>query len=221
MTRVYTQGIHKRMEQQLTKRELEALRIIRNHILQMGRSPSVRQVMCAMEYRSPRSASILIDRLIDKSYIKRRSDGGLQLLAGGETDATHAQTVNVPLVGTVTCGEPIMAEENIEAMIPVSTRLARPPHRYFLLRVKGDSMNECDIHDQDLVLIRQQTAAEDGDLVVALIDTEATVKEFHHSRNMIVLKPRSSNPVYRPIVLTDDFQIQGVVVATLPQDAFN
>lgn len=82
-------------------------------------------------------------------------------------------------------------------------------------------MNECDIHDQDLVLIRQQSTAQDGDMVVALIDTEATVKEYHQSRNMIVLKPRSTNPVHRPIVLTDDFQLQGVVVATLPQDAFN
>ncbi|MGV3526861.1 MAG: transcriptional repressor LexA [Candidatus Sericytochromatia bacterium] len=209
------------MEQQLSKRELDALRIIRNHILQMGRSPSVRQVMHEMDYRSPRSASILIDNLIDKNFIKRRSDGGLQLLAGTESDSTHAQTVNVPLVGLVTCGEPIMAEENVEAMIPVSTRLARPPHRYFLLRVKGDSMNEREIFDQDLVLIRQQTRAEEGDMVVALIDTEATVKEFHRSRNMIVLKPRSSNPVHQPILLTDDFQIQGVVVATLPQNILN
>lgn len=210
------------MEQQLlARRELEALRIIRNHILQLGRSPSVRQVMQEMGYRSPRSASILIDRLIEKNYIKRRPDGGLQLLAGTDSDATHAQTVNIPLVGTVTCGEPIMAEENVEAMIPVSTRLARPPHRYFLLRVKGDSMDECDIFDQDMVLIRQQTTASEGDIVVALIDTEATVKEFHHSRNMIVLKPRSTNAAHQPIVLTDDFQIQGVVVATLSQDVLN
>lgn len=209
------------MEQQINKRELEALRIIRNHILHVGRSPSVRQVMNEMGYRSPRSASILIDRLIEKSFIKRRPDGGLQLLAGTDSDATHAQTVNIPLVGVVTCGEPIMAEENVEAMIPVSTRLARQPHRYFLLRAKGDSMNECDIHDQDLVLIRQQTTAEDGDLVVALIDTEATVKEFRKSRNMIVLKPRSTNPLHQPIVLTDDFQIQGKVVATLPQEVLN
>lgn len=209
------------MEKQLSKREFEALRIIRNHVLNMGRSPSVRQVMNEMGYRSPRSASILIDRLIEKAYVKRRSDGGLQLLAGTDSDSTHAQTVNIPLVGVVTCGEPIMAEENIEAIIPVSTRLARPPHRYFLLRVKGDSMNECEIFDQDLVLIRQQAMANDGELVVALIDTEATVKEFHHARNMIVLKPRSTNPVHKPIVLTEDFEIQGVVVATLPQEVLH
>lgn len=209
------------MDQQLSKRELEALRIIRNHVLNLGRSPSVRQVMNEMGYRSPRSASILIDRLIEKAYVKRRSDGGLQLLAGTDSDATHAQTVNIPLVGVVTCGEPIMAEENIEAIIPVSTRLARPPHRYFLLRVQGDSMNECEIFDQDLVLIRQQSTANEGDLVVALIDTEATVKELHYSRNMIVLKPRSTNQVHKPIVLTDDFEIQGVVVATLPQDVLH
>src|SRR3990167_1729609 len=176
---------------QMNDRELEAFREVRNSLIKRGRPPSVRELMIDLGYRSPRSAAVLIDRLIEKGLLRRKLDGGLQLLAEPELNQDHAQTVNVPLVGTVACGSPILADENIEAVIPVSTKMAKPPHQYFLLKVNGDSMNECDIHDQDLVLIRQQATAENGDLVVALIDTEATVKEFHNSRSTIILKPRS------------------------------
>lgn len=205
----------------MNDRELEAFREVRNSLIKRGRPPSVRELMIDLGYRSPRSAAVLIDRLIEKGLLRRKLDGGLQLLAEPELNQDHAQTVNVPLVGTVACGSPILADENIEAVIPVSTKMAKPPHQYFLLKVHGDSMNECDIHDQDLVLIRQQATAENGDLVVALIDTEATVKEFHSSRNTIILKPRSTNRAHQPIVLTEDFQIQGIVVATLPKEVLN
>ncbi|PIQ29110.1 repressor LexA [bacterium (Candidatus Blackallbacteria) CG17_big_fil_post_rev_8_21_14_2_50_48_46] len=206
---------------QMNDRELEAFREIRNSLIKRGRPPSVRELMIDLGYRSPRSAAVLIDRLIEKGLLRRKADGGLQLLAEPELNQDHAQTVNVPLVGTVACGSPILADENIEAVIPVSTKMAKPPHQYFLLKVNGDSMNECQIYDHDLVLIRQQTTADNGDLVVALIDTEATVKEFHRSRNTIILKPRSSNRGHQPIVLTEDFQIQGIVVATLPKEVLN
>jgi len=206
---------------QMNDRELEAFREVRNSLIKRGRPPSVRELMIDLGYRSPRSAAVLIDRLIEKGLLRRKLDGGLQLLAEPELNQDHAQTVNVPLVGTVACGSPILADENIEAVIPVSTKMAKPPHQYFLLKVHGDSMNECDIHDQDLVLIRQQATAENGDLVVALIDTEATVKEFHNSRSTIILKPRSTNRIHQPIVLTEDFQIQGIVVATLPKEVLN
>lgn len=205
----------------MNDRELEAFREVRNSLIKRGRPPSVRELMIDLGYRSPRSAAVLIDRLIEKGLLRRKLDGGLQLLAEPELNQDHAQTVNVPLVGTVACGSPILADENIEAVIPVSTKMAKPPHQYFLLKVHGDSMNECDIHDQDLVLIRQQATAENGDLVVALIDTEATVKEFHNSRSTIILKPRSTNRIHQPIVLTEDFQIQGIVVATLPKEVLN
>ena len=78
------------------------------------------------------------------------------------------------------CGAPIFAEENIEAKIPVSVHIAQAPYKYFFLRAKGDSMNQKDIHDGDLILIREQHTANDNDIVVALIDDEATIKEFKH-----------------------------------------
>jgi len=128
----------------------------------------------------------------------------------GQTNS-EPETVNVPLLGTVACGVPILAEANIKAMIPVSTKLLRRNHRYFLLRASGNSMDNYGIKDGDLVLIKQQSSAENGEIVVALIDDEATIKEFQRQEDVIVLKPKSKNKKYQPIILTSDFKIQGVV----------
>jgi len=173
--------------------------------------------MTALGYKSPHSAMLLINRLIDLGVLRRRStDGQLQIAKDVESEDTHARTVSVPLVGTAPCGQPLLAQENIEMMIPVSTALARSPHRYFLLRAIGDSMNQKGIESGDLVLVRQQPDAENGQAVVALIDDEATIKELHKSAEVVVLKPISSNTKHKPLILHEDFKIQGVVVATLP-----
>ncbi len=199
----------------VTNKELEAIREIRNSLMSVGRVPSMRELMSSLGYRSPRSASLIIDKLIKKGALRRKENGGLQLVKSLGEDTTRAQTVDVPLVGIVSCGAPILAEENVQAKIPVSTKLAKPPHRYFLLTAKGDSMDKKGIHEGDLLLIRQQTTAQNGDIVVALIDDEAAVKEFHAAGETVVLKPRSKNKQHQPIVLTKDFQVQGVVVTTV------
>ena len=199
----------------LSVKELEAIRHVRNWLIQKGRSPSIRELMNAMAYKSPRSTALIVDRLMESGILRRGSSGDLRLVQDLPDNTASAHTVDVPLIGAVACGTPILAEENVDVKIPVSTRLARPPHRYFLLRAKGDSMDEAGIKDGDMVLVRQQSNARNGDLVVALIDYEATVKEFHASHKAIVLKPRSSNPVHQPIVLSTDFQVQGVVVTSI------
>jgi repressor LexA len=112
---------------------------------------------------------------------------------------------------------PLLAEENVEATIPVSKSLARPGGKYFLLRAVGDSMDLAGIEDSDLVLVRQQPTAENGEKVVALINEEATVKIFHREKDVVLLRPQSRNKAHKPFVLSDDFLIQGVVVATLPR----
>ena len=203
-------------EQQLTKKESEAVRQIRNFLMRYGYLPSTRKLMSLMGYRSPRSAAVIIKQLISKGILKRKSDRSLQFIKTLEDDATNIRTVEVPLVGTVACGTPLLAEENIEATIPVSTKLAKPPHKYFLLKANGDSMNKAGINNGDLVLVRQQPTAETGDVVVALIDDKATIKELHISNNTIILKPRSKNKQHKPIILTKDFRVQGVVVKSIP-----
>jgi len=133
-----------------------------------------------------------------------------------EEKLLYAQTTKIPLLGRVSCGTPIFAEENIEAYIPVTNQLIKSSNKYFILKASGDSMNEANINDGDFVLIRQQQTAQNGDRVVALIDDEATIKEFNNNGNMIVLKPRSTNKKHQPIILTTDFKIQGIVIAVIP-----
>ena len=177
--------------------------------------------MHALGYKSPNSAAILIDRLVRTGILRRRSDGSLQSLRDPEQATGEMTTVNVPLVGTIAAGTPILAEENVEAMIPVSSAIARTPHRYFLLRVHGDSMDKAGIKDGDFVLVRQQQTAENGDRVVALIDNEAMVKEFYRQGDVVLLRPKSSNKEHQPIIAPLDLIIQGKVVATIPQAAMD
>jgi repressor LexA len=132
----------------------------------------------------------------------------------------HAQTVNVPIVGTIAAGKPIFAEQNIEGNINISTDLAKPGFKYFVLHVKGDSMDQASLKDGDFALVRQQSMAEEGDKVVALINDEATVKEFHREKGIVILKPRSTNAEHKLMILTEDFQIQGVIIATIPKPVF-
>ena len=205
-----------RMKKELNKKQIEAVKHIRNFLVHYGRSPSVRELMAAMKYSSPSSAAAILDILIKKKIIKRRSNGNLQLLNDPERDISNPHTVDIPLVGTVACGSPILAKENLETMISVSESFIKSGHRYFLLRAEGESMNAININDGDLVLVRQQSIAENGEIIVALIDDSATIKEFHHSKDTVVLKPKSKNKEYQPIILTENFQIQGVVVATIP-----
>lgn len=203
-------------KEQLTEKEMQALRHLRNAIVHEGHSPSIRELAQALGYKSPRTAFLLLNALIERGWLKRRADGELQFKKElpGATD--HARTVQIPLVGSVACGVPLLAEENTEAYIPVSTSLAKPGHKYFFLRAVGDSMDAAGIHNGDLMLVRQQPQAENGQRVVALINDEATVKEFHRQGDAVVLKPRSRNAKHKPIVVTDDFIIQGVVTSVLP-----
>jgi len=158
----------------------------------------------------------VIDRLIQLGYLRRRAGRSLQLLRMPNDAEDRESTVEVPLVGSAPCGLPLLAEENVEAMIPVSVSLARPTQRYFLLRAMGDSMTEVGIDDGALVLVRQQPTAEVGDIVVALVDDEATIKELRRSSDAVVLMPCSRNDKHKPIILRRDFRVQGVVIATLP-----
>jgi repressor LexA len=204
------------MKLQLNQKQADAVRHIRNWIMHKGTTPSVRELMTVLGYKSPRSAALIIEELIQKGILKKRANGDLQLIKDIDADSVHARTVDIPLVGTVPCGVPILAQENIEGFIPVSVSLAKPGFKYFLLRAKGDSMNKSGINDGDLILVRQQSAAQNGEIVVALIDDEATVKEFQHSKNCVVLMPRSNNKKHKPIILTENFQVQGVAVTTIP-----
>lgn len=200
----------------LNEKQLKAFHYIRNCLVHQGRSPTVREVMRELGYSSSNSAAVIIENLIDKGFLKRRKDRRFQIVENIEIEQEGERTAQVPLVGEVPCGAPVLSEENIEARIPVSEKLARPPYNYFLLRARGNSMDLVGIQDGDFVLVRQQSTANNGDYVMALVDGEATIKEFRRDRNVILLKPKSSNKSYKPIIATSDLLIQGVVITAIP-----
>ena len=199
-----------------SQKEIEAIKHIRNSLVHKGRTPSIRELMRALGSSSINSVQQILYNLQQNKIIEKLDDGGYKLMTNPDLGTSHASTIDIPIVGTAACGTPILAEQNIEGYIPVSTSLAKSGYKYFLLHAKGDSMDEAGISDGDLVLVRQQPTAKDKDLVVALIDDEATIKELHVGKGIIILKPRSFNPVHRPIILEEEFQIQGVVVAAIP-----
>jgi repressor LexA len=205
------------MLEKLSDKDKKAYLLIRNRIVHEGESPTLREVNEVTGGKSPRSAVLVIERLIDAGLV-RKFGRKLKLADVNEAPQASISTVRIPLVGSVACGAPMLAEENIEAMISVSVALARKGSKYFLLRAQGDSMNEAGIEDGDILLVRQQDTAENGQRVVALIDDEATVKLFERTDSAIILRPRSKNKKHLPIVLTETCKIQGVVVAVLPSD---
>jgi len=191
----------------------KALRCIRNHFVHSGRAPSVRELAACMGFSSPRSAAVLIENLIDDGYLSKRPDGKIQLRQ--VTTDVGVLTVDVPIVGSAPCGNPMFAEENIEGYVKVDSRLAQPPSRYFIVRAMGNSMDRAGIADGDLVLVRSTVEARDGDRVVALVDGEVTIKILRHGQHTVALEPKSSNPSHRPIYAASELEVQGVVVTKL------
>jgi repressor LexA len=202
--------------EKLTSREIEALREIRSAIRHLEKFPSVRELMVVMRYRSPRSVSVLLQNLEEKGYLQRDFRGNLQLVEDAKVFKNSIDTIDIPIVGSAQCGALSFAEQNIEGFVRVSTKLAPRDKQHFLLRAEGDSMNEAGIMHGDLVLVRVQNFAENGNRVVALVDDEATIKEFHRRDDVVILQPRSSNPEHQPIIVSDSLQIQGIVVTAIP-----
>lgn len=204
----------------LSPKQLRFLEHLVAYRRQEGVTPTVREMQAFMGFRSPRSVGQFLDALERAGLIERGAGARNIRILRVQPDAAvpdRVGTVQVPVVGSIAAGLPILAEENVEEYIAVSARLARAPHTYFLLRVRGDSMNLANIQDGDLVLVRHQPTAEAGDRVVALINDSATVKVLRVGPDAIVLEPQSTNPQNKPIVLDHDFEVQGVVVATIPR----
>ncbi len=206
---------------QLTKKETEGIKEIRRWFMDHSRGPSVRELTKLMGYGSTRTAAKLINSLIEKKVLYRGNDNRLKLLKDASENNLNAHTIEVPLVGNIACGAPIFADENIQAYIPISVSFINLGYRYYFLRACGDSMNLAGINDGDLLLIRQQSTADIGQKVVALIDDEATVKIFEVTSEAIILKPKSDNKKHQPIILNRDFLIQGIVVTVLPAELFD
>lgn len=212
------------MIQDLSSSDKKVYTLLRNRIVHGLPSPTLREINEVTKKTSPRSAVLALQRL-EKAGLIRRIGKRIRLVSSSMTSNASVTTVEVPLVGSIAAGAPILAQENVEVSIPVSTALARPGSKYFLLRVQGTSMNQAkvkgvEITNGSILLVRQQTTADNGEIVVALVNDEATVKILDRRNGMIILRPKSLDSSHRPIVLTNNCIIQGVVVGVLPQDLY-
>jgi repressor LexA len=205
---------------ELSEKDRRAFALIRKEIIHSGESPTLREINEVTGSKSPRSGTLVINRLIKAGLVRKFGRKVRLSNKAALFGQPSVSTIDVPLVGLVACGSPILAEENIEAHIPVSTALARPGSNYFLLRAEGDSMNKAGIEAGSILLVRQQSVADNGDRVIALINDEVTVKVFERANDAVILRPKSTSAKHKPIVLTENCQIQGVVVAALPSDLY-
>ncbi len=171
-----------------------------------GRPPTVREVMEAFGFRSPQTAREHLEGLVEDGRLNTEPKvaRGFRLPGRGE-----APTVMVPLLGRVPAGPLELAIEDLEGHLPVQTR--RAPGELFSLRVRGDSMKDAGILDGDIVIVRRQARADSGEIVVAMVGDEATVKRFRVKRGRIELHP--ANDAYQPIIPEPrDVKILGKVV---------
>jgi SOS regulatory protein LexA len=206
--------------EKLTTKEQFLLQKVRD-FLARGEKITIRALQVALDYASPRSISVLLSQIIDKGWIYRDTHDEIRLSPNFQSESYEVR--GIPLIGTIACGMPIFAEENIETEIPVSTKLLRQSKRYFFLRAQGDSMNQKEINDGDLVLLEETNIPENGKIVAALINDEATLKEFRQERWMTYLIPHSDNPRHKPIILDEsdgNVMIQGIFVRSFPGDIF-
>jgi len=195
--------------EELTARQREILSYIRKEVLTKGYPPSVREIGRAVGLSSSSTVHGHLGKLEEKGYIRRDPTKPRAIELIHDRDRLRKEIINVPIVGRVTAGEPILAVENIEDFFPMPKDFASYEEEVFMLRVRGESMIGAGIFDGDFVVVRQQSHAENGDIVVALIEDEATVKRFYKEEDHIRLQPE--NPHMEPI-RTKDVRILGKVI---------
>ena len=185
----------------ISKKQLEILEYIKSQILERGFPPAVREICKAVNLKSTSSVHSHLETLEKNGYIRRdpTKPRAIEIL-DDSFNLTRREMVNVPIVGQVAAGEPILAQENIENYFPIPTEFM-PNSQTFLLKVKGESMINAGILDGDMVLVEQTSTASNGDMVVALIDDGATVKTFYKEEGIFRLQPE--NDSMDPIIVKE------------------
>ena len=178
------------MEDVLTLRQKKVLNFLKSYTLKKGFPPTLREIAFNFGLKGPRAPQKTLVILERKGFI-RRVPGGSRAIEVRDIMPTLGKTLSVPIVGRVRAGEPILAVENIEGFLNLDRDLASSGD-VFLLRVQGDSMIEAHIEDGDFALVKSQSDAENGEIVVALIEDEATIKRIFKKRDLIRLEPANS-----------------------------
>jgi repressor LexA len=179
----------------LTNKQGAILEYLKNTIQDDGRPPSLREIMLHFKYKGIKAVEDHLNAIENKGYIKRIKglSRGIEIAGLKKLDA-----IELPILGNIAAGTPILAEENIEGTIAIDKSWVKDRNS-FILHVKGNSMIEAGIHDGDYAIIKQNYSPENSDIVVALIENEATLKRFYKKENKIILKPENSS--MEPIII--------------------
>ena len=199
-----------------TARQLEILDLIRSTVAQRGYPPSVREIGDAVGLSSPSTVHSHLTTLANEGFIRKdpSKPRAIEVIEhDGAIAISRAAVRDVPLVGSIAAGSPILADEDIEEIYPLPTELVGN-EPVFMLTIRGDSMMNAGIFDRDYVVVQKQSTARNGQIVAALVNgDEATVKRFEKTDIGVVLHPE--NESYEPMMFTDGVAILGVVVAVL------
>ena len=192
----------------ITPKQEEILNYIKNAILERGFPPAVREICQAVNLKSTSSVHSHLESLEKNGYIRRdpTKPRAIEIL-DDSFSMMRRELVNVPIVGTVAAGQPILAEQNIDSYFPIPAEYM-PNDQSFILKVKGNSMVNVGIMNGDSVLVKQQSSASNGDIVVALVEDSATVKTYYKENGHYRLQPE--NDEMEPIIV-DECQILGKV----------
>ncbi|GLF90705.1 LexA repressor [Bacillus safensis] len=196
----------------LSKRQLDILKFIKNEVKSKGYPPSVREIGEAVGLASSSTVHGHLARLETKGLIRRdpTKPRAIEILDEEEMNIPKSAVMNVPVIGKVTAGLPITAVENVEEYFPLPETFAAPDEQVFMLEIMGESMIDAGILDKDYVIVRQQSTANNGDIVVAMTEEdEATVKRFYKEDTHFRLQPE--NPSMEPIIL-QNVSILGKVI---------
>ena len=196
----------------ITAKQQEILEYIKETILKKGYPPAVREICEAVHLKSTSSVHSHLETLEENGYIRRDPTKPRTIeILDDCFNLTRREVVNVPLIGSIAAGQPLLAQENIEHYFPIPAEIL-PNTETFMLRVKGESMINAGIFDGDQIIVSSQSNAENGDIVVALLDDSATVKRFYKEGEHYRLQPE--NDFMEPIICSS-VQILGKVIGLL------
>ena len=197
------------MPGKISTKQREILEYIKSQILEKGFPPAVRDICEAVNLKSTSSVHSHLETLEKNGYIRRDPTKPRAIEILDESfNFTRREMVNVPLVGRVAAGEPLLAEQNVENYFPIPMEYM-PNAQTFMLTVKGESMINAGIFDGDMVLVEQRNHARNGEMIVALVDDGATVKTFYKEEGVIRLQPEND---YMDPIIVPDCQILGKVI---------
>ena len=209
----------KKLNDKISEKQFQIFKFIVDSIKSIGYPPSVREIAEAVDLSSSATVHAHLKKLEELGYIRRGkgSSRTIEILNSAykpsdENENNLSDITLIPIVGTVAAGTPILAQENIEEYFPLTSDFIKDANEVFMLKVKGDSMINAGILDRDYIIVRKQAIARNGEIIVALIEDEATVKRFLKTDKLIKLIPE--NDFMKPIIV-NDVNIVGKVIGVI------